>query len=315
MLPDSPMWRRQAVLRLGLALQCAGAAWQVGFQGSALIDSRALASSLYLVGLFAVVLPGLGRGLREARGAAQRAATLPRVARIGKGALAGLAALVALETMARTAHGAAFAAPITPFAHAVRYLVPLALILGGSLEIRLVQGAVASVFIAHGVEALLEHPSFVAYLTQVPEIVLGFGPDVRTATALLVPIGVIDILLALALLFRPSRFVLGYMAFWGLLTAGMRTVFYGVEGGHETLIRALNGLAPLALVWGLVPPQRGERPVVASVLPTSCGVVRGKIGASRSAPADAGLRRLCTGRSGLGSRSTRVPGMVRGGSR
>jgi hypothetical protein len=46
------------------------------------------------------------------------------------------------------------------------------------------------------------------------------------------------------------------MAFWGLATALMRTIFFGPElGWHHTVVRALNGGAPLLLMMMMRQPM------------------------------------------------------------
>ncbi len=70
-------------------------------------------------------------------------------------------------------------------------------------------------------------------------------------------IGVLDLLVAFFLLTLQSRFAVGYMAAWGLVTASSRTTAFGFDAWPETLLRAANGGVPIAIMiyWW---PLRGR---------------------------------------------------------
>jgi hypothetical protein len=68
-------------------------------------------------------------------------------------------------------------------------------------------------FAGHGVFALMAVPHFVALLTG------STGMSAELAVPLLRVIGAVDLVIAAMALVRPTRIVLAYAAFWGLLTA------------------------------------------------------------------------------------------------
>ena len=176
------------------------------------------------------------------------------------------AAWFAVEAVMAGYLGGFFAATLSPFARAIRYLAPLAIaamITGDEkrAEKLLVAGS-AFVFAAHGIEALLLNPRFVDFLIVTIDRAAHFRMSQTSAEAWLFAIGAVDVALALLVVLRPSRTVLGYMAFWGFATAIMRTVYFGPEiGWHHTLIRALNGAAPLALLLGMRRPVEEAVPL------------------------------------------------------
>ena len=172
--------------------------------------------------------------------------------------------------------GGSFMAEWAVAAHAVRIFTPLALIafLVAKRDAKPIDGlvvmgdwilrlAVAATFITHGVEAIRLNPAFVDLLIGSANNLLGWAMSQSTATIMLYVIGVIDIALAVALLARRWRSVAGYLAFWGIVTACSRVTAAGLVGFAaaypETLIRAANGGAPLALLilyFGLAAQRR-----------------------------------------------------------
>ncbi len=141
----------------------------------------------------------------------------------------------------------------SPFDRAIRYVGPLAmaaLLAGDSKRAnQLLTWGSAIVFATHGIEALTLDPKFIDYLVVTIDKVTGFRMAQSAAELHLYAIGTIDVILAVLVVLRPSKAVWGYMAFWGISTAVMRSIYFGpVEGWHLTLIRALNGGAPLALL-------------------------------------------------------------------
>lgn len=164
-----------------------------------------------------------------------------------------LAGWFLVESIMAAYMGGHFAAEIAPLARSIRYLAPLALLAVASPDLarakKLLTYGAAAVFTAHGIEALLLNPQFIDYLIVTCDRTTGFRMSQPAAEYGLYWIGIVDVLLAVLAVLRPSRPVLGYMAFWGFATAGMRIIYFGPEAGyHHTLIRSLNGAAPLLLL-------------------------------------------------------------------
>jgi len=155
---------------------------------------------------------------------------------------------------------------LEPVEHAVRFLVPLAL---AGLEfwpprralsrwraagvMWLLRIGAALTFIGHGIAALEHNPHFIDLILTAGERLLSVQVSEDTARQALTIIGVVDVAVALNLLWAQLPAVAIWMTFWGLLTAASRLVYFGVDPGYvEFLIRAVNGGAPLALaIWWL----------------------------------------------------------------
>lgn len=149
---------------------------------------------------------------------------------------------------------------LTPFAWAIRLGAPMALTLalwpGGRVSegriAWLARVACATTFAAHGVEALRHHPKFI-------DLILGAALRVSQdipqlwAERMLDVIGVVDVLVAaLMLTGKRWRWLAGWMALWGAITALSRVVLWGVGGVDLALVRANHAALPLALLllWG-----------------------------------------------------------------
>jgi len=101
------------------------------------------------------------------------------------------------------------------------------------------QAAAALCFIGHGAFGVITKAAWVPYFG-----VVGIGRD--AAYTLMPVVGTVDILLGLAVLLRPTRAGLAYMAGWALWTALLRPL--AQEGGAEMLERAGNYGVTLALL-------------------------------------------------------------------
>lgn len=120
---------------------------------------------------------------------------------------------------------------------------------GGAFLLRL---ATALVFLAHGYEAWHHSPMFI-------DLVIGTGArqldvwfEESQVTAVLSVIGAVDILVGLTLLISWNRYLLAWVAAWGLITALSRVTSFGWGAYPEVLYRATHFLVPLALlllVW------------------------------------------------------------------
>jgi hypothetical protein len=98
---------------------------------------------------------------------------------------------------------------------------------------------VAGEFIGHGVFALGGKQSWIPYFTAV-------GISETVAATLLPLIGVMDIVVALIVLFKPLKGILAWAVFWGFLTALIRPI--SGEPIWDFVERSANWAAPLALL-------------------------------------------------------------------
>lgn len=100
---------------------------------------------------------------------------------------------------------------------------------------------VAGEFIGHGLLAIGGKKDWVGWISQMTHV------GNSTAAALLLLIGISDLILALIVLVRPIRWLLLWMAFWGFWTALVRPLV-GV-GWLDFIERFSNWAAPLALFY------------------------------------------------------------------
>jgi len=98
---------------------------------------------------------------------------------------------------------------------------------------------VFGVFFGHGIFAIQRNASWIPFL----EI---FGFSTELAVQIMPFIGMLDILIAISVIFKPLRFVLIWAVFWAFLTALMRPI----AGGSflDFVERAGNWATPLALL-------------------------------------------------------------------
>lgn len=100
--------------------------------------------------------------------------------------------------------------------------------------------AVAGEFFGHGVFALQGKQTWIAWFDKL------FGIEAGLAAQLLLLIGVMDVIVALIVLFRPVNIVLLWAAFWGFATALVRPIVG--ESFWDFIERWANWGAPLALL-------------------------------------------------------------------
>lgn len=153
-------------------------------------------------------------------------------------------------------------------AHAVRFGVGLALVLlpvsddDGGDEVSalwVLRVCAAATFAGHGVKAMMVAPSFVALL-EAGLRPLGLDPTLAQASTLLRAIGLVDIVMAVAILLPTVPLVpLAYMAAWGLCTATTRILHGPPLGMDDALVRVANGGVPLSLFVGLVGARTANR--------------------------------------------------------
>ena len=169
----------------------------------------------------------------------------------------------------------------SPLAHAPAYIAPIALALLASprtpspppLRVAtascLLRLALTSLFLAHGLEAFLLHPRFIDLILGSVQSLLGLRVSEAAASTLLRLIGILDIALALAILFKPWRPILLWMAFWTALAAISRLTALGWGAYPDLLVRFTYITVPLAL-WSLLrtspaPPE--QAPAKADQIP------------------------------------------------
>ena len=94
-------------------------------------------------------------------------------------------------------------------------------------------------FLGHGVFALMGKQAWIKYFlaVNIPE---------PAAQTLLPLIGIADILVAVFVLFKPLRIVLGWAVFWAFITALIRPI--SGEPIWDFIERSANFMAPLALL-------------------------------------------------------------------
>ena len=100
---------------------------------------------------------------------------------------------------------------------------------------------VAGEFLAHGVLGVLGEADWIAWIERLT------GLDTASAAILMTVIGVVDILLAILVLWKPVRPALLWMAFWGFWTALVRPLV-GLPI-LDFIERSVNWAAPLALYF------------------------------------------------------------------
>ncbi|MEM7674673.1 MAG: hypothetical protein AAF449_01580 [Myxococcota bacterium] len=175
----------------------------------------------------------------------------PRSWTVIAGGVAGFVMLCL--TLADAVNGGHFGAELAPAAHAVRWVVP-AVLAGLAIgwpakdALRTLRIAAGAVFVAHGVECLRQHPGFVDFLVTVPETYLSVSLSQGQAVEALLAIGVLDVVVGLAMAVIGGPVVAGWMAFWGLMTAAVRLLYFGGLGWPDALVRVANGGVPLIIL-------------------------------------------------------------------
>ena len=165
-------------------------------------------------------------------------------------------AVYLVEVMSQSFLPAAQFPFVYPFEWALRYVTPVAAVLLYSKSERchksaymIMKVAISVTFAAHGVKALAGYATFIDYLLVFFNKIGFENLTEKSALMVLHMIGTIDIFLAQHLLFfkkSRTKYVIMWMAVWGLITALSRVVYGGFESYHEVLIRSTHFLTPLA---------------------------------------------------------------------
>lgn len=142
--------------------------------------------------------------------------------------------------------------------HAVRYAAPMALVILLSVKestetvrlwttLLILKIATAATFAVHGYKALKIHGPFADLVLLTDLNGANFGIGQATVEQILWTIGIVDLVVAVLILFPRMRTVAIYMVFWGILTAASRMTAWGGSAYPETLIRSANWGCPLIL--------------------------------------------------------------------
>lgn len=101
------------------------------------------------------------------------------------------------------------------------------------------------IFFVHGLGCLWMHPGYIDYLIGTWATFTGNFIQQSIAENILIAIGVIDIIIAVMVLFKPFRYVLIWMLIWGFLTSFLRIIDAGIFNYTEFLIRVPHFILPL----------------------------------------------------------------------
>lgn len=107
--------------------------------------------------------------------------------------------------------------------------------------------ASCTTFFMHGIEAYLAHPWFVDMTITMASNLVGWSISQSMAEQMLLVVGFLDIVSAVALLVFRSKAALIWMIIWGFFTCLLRLVNYGFGAMPDAIIRLPHGLLPLII--------------------------------------------------------------------
>ena len=174
--------------------------------------------------------------------------------------LISISSYIFLLTVIESNYAGKISREITIFTHAIRYFVPFALFINISPNIYskhfrekifyfLLTLGISLTFIFHGYKAMIANPEYVDFIIIVFQKYIQLIISESKVEKILILIGIIDIILGLVVFSKLKKFVLIYMAFWGLITAFLRIVFYtNFYGISEFLIRSFHWIIPIFLL-------------------------------------------------------------------
>ncbi|TWU48697.1 hypothetical protein Poly51_45980 [Rubripirellula tenax] len=122
----------------------------------------------------------------------------------------------------------------------------------GKMALSVLVLAAAATFLAHGYKAMECYAPFTDLILLSDLQWTGFGFSQSTAERALVAIGVLDAIVAIALVVFRFRIAAAYMAIWGWVTAASRMSALGLDAWPETVLRAANGGVPFVILLLLV---------------------------------------------------------------
>ena len=110
----------------------------------------------------------------------------------------------------------------------------------------------ASTFIFHGVEALYGNPEFLDLFMYFYSLIFGDFVMEGLSSKILLIVGIVDIFAGVGIFFaRRNVALLVYFLFWGLFTAALRPIFYGLDGIIPFFERIPHFVIPLLLILHL----------------------------------------------------------------
>ena len=254
----------QWVIRVVIALQCV-ALFRITF-----LDGTPIGTTLFMtLGWTEANMLAVDHGVAWI-GLLAGLSVLVRPTRVAAAAVGAWFVVVALLTAYQ---GGSFGAAYAPVAHATRFgasllafLVTMSAIDPARRRARFVQIAqiaTAVTFVAHGLEAFQANPRFIDYvITAFRRIGVVVSED--ATRVILRVIAVQDFALAVLIVAKRWRWIAGYMAFWGAITAASRMLHMGLSQWPQTLLRAANAGLPLTLwlLWRapIAEPKPGTTP-------------------------------------------------------
>ena len=114
-----------------------------------------------------------------------------------------------------------------------------------------IQLSIFLIFMSHGVGCFLKNSLYIDYIIGFVGDYTPFSIKQYQAEQLLNIIGIIDVVVAVLVLLRPSKTLIYWLIFWGLLTSLLRIVDAGIFNYTEFLIRAPHFGFPIAMliIW------------------------------------------------------------------
>jgi hypothetical protein len=145
-------------------------------------------------------------------------------------------------------------------AYAMRFATPLAFVLVFSLYLQsgykeftinlavwVIIMATFTTFFMHGLEAIWAHPWFVDMTIGMASNLIGWRMSQSVAEQMLIAVGILDIISAIALVVFKSKIAALWMCFWGFFTCFLRLVNFGAGAIPDAIVRIPHGLLPLML--------------------------------------------------------------------
>lgn len=114
-----------------------------------------------------------------------------------------------------------------------------------------IQLSIFLIFMSHGIGCFLKNALYIDYIIGFVGDYTPFSIKQYQAEQLLNIIGIIDVIVAVLVLLKPSKSLLYWLIFWGFLTALLRIVDAGIFNYTEFLIRAPHFGLPIAMliIW------------------------------------------------------------------
>lgn len=167
---------------------------------------------------------------------------------------------------------------LQPFIEAVRWVVPLALLLVDFWPPRvkptlafclsavgLVRLATAATFLAHGIGFLYQSQNGGEAVEVVTRCALNLFEQTlepHQVQLALAAIGIIEIVFAVSILSSRNRMVALLMTLWGIMIAASETFAFTFNGYHRTLMQFGMGGAPFAVLLFWMKAYREQKPII-----------------------------------------------------